>query len=270
MSSTSVSAETSTVDSARPLQGKTALVTGASRGIGRAIAERLGRDGALVIVHYGSSSEAANEVVETILGAGGEAFSIGADLRKVAAIEAMFAQLDALLETRTGSTKLDILVNNAGVGAAFGPIAATTEAVFDNLFDTNFKGLFFTTQQALPRLCEGGHVVNISSLASRGGNPMIAAYAASKTPINSFTQSLAVELGPRRIAVNAVLPGLVLTDLTEALQNNPTLLENSLKNVAMGRAGLPEDIARVVGALVGGDLDWVSGQLIEATGGARL
>lgn len=277
--STETSVETSTATSTEPvtaapkpavLHGKTALVTGASRGIGRAIAERLARDGALVAVHYGASRAAADATVAAITAAGGQAFAIGADVRSVDAIKTMFTELDTALNARTGAARLDILVNNAGVGAGFGPIAATTEATFDNLFDTNFKGLFFMTQQALPRLRDGGHVVNISSLSSRGGHPMLAAYAASKIPINSFTQALAVELGPRQIAVNAVLPGLVLTDLTEHLQQNPALLESSVKTVAFGRAALPVDIANVVGALVGGDLNWITGQLLEATGGARL
>lgn len=252
------------------LQGKTALVTGASRGIGRAIALRLGREGALVAVHYGSSRGAAAEVVSTIEAEGGQAFAVKADVRSVTEIVAMFKIIDAELASRAGSSMIDILVNNAGVGGGLATIEDTTEEMYDQLFSVNFKGLFFVSQQALPRLRDGGRVINISSHSTRGAQPMLAAYAASKSPINSLTLSLGKALGPRKITVNAVLPGLVETDLTEQLTSNPSLLESIVKEVAFGRVGQPEDIADVIVMLVSPNSGWITGELIVAAGGARL
>jgi NAD(P)-dependent dehydrogenase (short-subunit alcohol dehydrogenase family) len=255
---------------AQPLAGKTALVTGAARGIGRAIALRLARDGALVAVHYGNSRQAAEDVVASIGQAGGAAFAVQADVRSVAAIAAMFDVLDAEFTARTGSNRIDILVNNAGVGTGMMRLEDTTEEAFDLLFDTNFKGLFFVTKHAVPRLRDGGKVVNVSSTSTRGAMAALPAYAASKTPINSFTLSLAEALGPRRIAVNAVLPGLVETDLTTHLRSNPVALEASVRSCAFGRTGQPEDISGAVALLVSPDAGWINGQIIEVSGGARL
>jgi 3-oxoacyl-[acyl-carrier protein] reductase len=252
------------------LAGSSALVTGAGRGIGRAIACRLARDGALVAVHYGSSHDAAMGVVDSIERSGGQAFVLQADLRSVDAIAAMFELLDDELQARTGSSKFDILVNNAGVGTGMKRLEETTEADFDLLFDTNFKGLFFVTQQAVPRMRDGGKIVNVSSLSTRGAMAALPAYAASKIPINSFTLSLAQALGPRGIAVNAVLPGMVVTDLTNDLRRNPTAMEAVVKACAFGRAGQPDDIAGAVSALMSPDCSWITGQLIEVTGGSRL
>jgi len=254
----------------QPLDQKTALVTGAGRGIGRAIALRLGHEGALVAVHYGGSQRAAEEVVQAIEAEGGQAFSIQADVRSVPAIKAMFLQLDEQLTQRTGSSALDILVNNAGTGSGLASIEDTTEELFDQLFDVNFKGLFFVSQQAMPRLRDGGRVVNISSLSTRGAQPMVAAYAASKTPINSLTLAMAKALGPRQIAVNAILPGLVETDLTEHLTANPAMLSRLVKDIAFGRTAKPEDIANAVAMLVSPGNSWITGELIAATGGSRL
>ena len=253
-----------------PLAGKTALVTGAARGIGRAIALRLSRDGALVAVHYGNSRSAADDVVAAIENEGGKAFSVQCDVRSVAAIESMFATLDQEFEARTGSSNIDILINNAGIGTGSMAFEDTTEEAFDLLFDTNIKGLFFVSKHAISRLRDHGRVVNISSLSSRGAMPGLAAYAASKTPINSVTLSLAALLGPRKITVNAILPGLVETDLTTHLTSNPDTLAMLVKNCVFGRAGQPDDIAGAVAILVSPDAGWITGQLIEATGGARM
>jgi 3-oxoacyl-[acyl-carrier protein] reductase len=254
----------------KPHSGRTALVTGAGRGIGRAIALRLARDGALVAVHYGANRDAAIDVVRMIEEGGGQAFAIQADVRSVDAIAAMFATLDDQLQARTGSTGIDILINNAGVGTGMKTLEQTTEADFDLLFDTNFKGLFFVTQHAVPRLRDGGKVVNVSSLSTRGAMAALPAYAASKTPINSFTLSLAQQLGPRGISVNAVLPGMVATDLTAELQRNPAAMEAVIRACAFGRPGQPDDIAGAVAALLSDDSGWITGQLIEVTGGARM
>jgi 3-oxoacyl-[acyl-carrier protein] reductase len=253
-----------------PHAGRTALVTGAGRGIGRSIALRLARDGALVAVHYGANREAATEVVDTIEQAGGQAFAVQADVRSVDAIAAMFTILDDEFRARTGSNGIDILVNNAGVGTGMKTLEQTTEEDFDLLFDTNFKALFFVTQHAVRRLRDGGKVVNVSSLSTRGAMAALPAYAASKTPVNSFTLSLAQQLGVRGISVNAVLPGMVATDLTTELQRNPAAMEAVIKACVFGRPGQPDDIAGAVAALISNDSGWITGQLVEVTGGARL
>jgi 3-oxoacyl-[acyl-carrier protein] reductase len=253
----------------KPLAGKTALVTGASRGIGRAIALQLAEEGALVAVHYGSNRAAAEEVTQAIADKGGSAFAIGADLAQVAAIMDLFVRLDAELEQRTGSNGIDILVNNAGVGGGLA-IDQTTPEIFDHLFAINVRALFFVSQQALPRLREGGRVINISSDATRGALPGIAAYAMSKTPGNSLTLSLAALLGPRRITVNALLPGYVETDFTAGLRTNPQAMEAILNQTALGRRGEPQDIAAAVSLLTSPKSDWITGQLIGVTGGSRL
>jgi 3-oxoacyl-[acyl-carrier protein] reductase len=254
----------------KPLDGEVALVTGAGRGIGRAIALRLGRDGATVAVHYGSSRAGAEAVVRDIEAAHGRAFAVQADLSCVSAIKAMFDTLDRELAARGTSPQIDILVNNAGVGAGNVPIAEITAAMFDGLFAVNTRSVFFVTQQSLSRLRDGGHVINISSLVTRGAMPAFAAYAASKAPVNSLTLSFAAALGPRRIAVNALLPGLVETDLTTGLTANPQMLKAVLAQTAFGRMGQPEDIANAVALLVSPDAGWITGQIIEVSGGTRL
>lgn len=252
------------------LKGKNALVTGASRGIGRAVASRLAREGALVAVHYSSSSEAAEEVVKAIGESGGQAFSVRGDVREVSDIDAMFATLDSEFSARSGSGTLDVLVNNAGLGGGATSIADSDEAFYDNLFDTNAKGMFFVLRAAQNRLADGAKVVNISSLSTRGAMPALAAYAASKTPINSLTQSFAALLGPRKIAVNAIAPGFVATDLTAHMSANEEFMAQYVKSIPFGRVGQPEDIANAVAMLVSPDNTWITGQIIEATGGARL
>ncbi|MGE0387113.1 MAG: SDR family oxidoreductase [Gammaproteobacteria bacterium] len=252
-----------------PLADKIALVTGASRGIGRAIAMRLARDGALVAVHYGASGDAAGEVVDAIRAGGGRAFALQADLARVDAIRAMFDTLDAELARQGSRGVIDILVNNAGIGLS-ASFDQTTEADFDRVFDTNVKGLFFVCQQALPRLADGGCVVNVSSLTARGAGPSFPAYAASKTAVNALTLALASHLGPRRIRVNAIMPGYTDTDFVARLKQVPGMLDTIVKQTALGRPGLPEDMANAVALLLSPDAGWITGQVIETTGGARL
>ena len=185
------------------LKGKVAVVTGASRGIGRAIALRLARDGALVCVNYHSNAEAAQAVVAEIEAAGGEAFALQADVGSVEQLGRFFETLDAELVKRRGDRRFDILVNNAGV-AVTGPTATATEPDFDRVFATNVKGPFFTTQHAIPRLRDGGRVVNLSSGLSRRPMPQYSAYSMTKAAIDTFTVSLAAELGNRVEVVNTI------------------------------------------------------------------
>jgi NAD(P)-dependent dehydrogenase (short-subunit alcohol dehydrogenase family) len=251
------------------LSGKTALVTGAGRGIGRAIAEMLAADGALVAVHYGHAKEAAEDVVARIIAAGGQAFAIGADLARVANIADLFDRLASEWTQRTGSPALDILINNAGAGS-HGRIDQTTEEAFDAVFNINVKSLFFCLQHGIPRLRDGGRVINVSSLSSRGAMPALAAYAATKTAVNSLTKSAAAQLGPRGITVNAVAPGMVDTDLVAELKKDAAMVRAVISQTALGRIGEPDDVAGAVAMLVSSRSGWITGQIIEVSGGARL
>ncbi len=251
------------------LEGKTALVTGASRGIGSAIARQLARDGALVAVHYGRSRAAAEDVVAGIVDSGGQAFAVAAEFAKVSNVAQLFEEVDDAFAERTGNRGLDVLINNAGMGS-HGRIDMTSEAAYDEVFAINVKSLFFCLQYAIPRLRDGGRVVNISSLSSRGAMPNLAAYAASKTAVNSLTQSAAAQLGARGITVNAVAPGMVDTDLVADLKKDEALVRSIVSATAMGRIGQPDDIAGAVSLLVSPAAGWITGQIIEVSGGARI
>jgi 3-oxoacyl-[acyl-carrier protein] reductase len=244
------------------LAGKVALVTGASRGIGAAIAKRLAAEGASVVVNYSRSADAADAVVREIEAAGGQAMAAQADVADPAAVRRLFA---TTLE-RWG--RLDILVNNAGV-AEFRPLAAITEAHYARQFDVNVRGVLFATQEAARVMGEaGGRIVNITSGAAKAAPPNTSVYSATKAAVETMTRSHAAELGPRRITVNAVAPGLTVTDMLT--QNIPAEAQQAMvKSTALGRLGTPEDIAAVVAFLVSDDGSWVTGQIIGANGGLR-
>lgn len=253
----------------KPLKGKTALVTGASRGIGRKIAETLAADGALVAVHYGRSKAAADETVAAIKGAGGEAFTVGAELTEKGAVGKLFTVLDAELSKRNGgSTKFDILVNNAGV-APFVGFAETTEETFDEIYAVNVKAVYFITQKAVKRLNDGGRVINLSSVVSRVPYPAVAAYSALKAPVDNLTRSLAVELGPRGITVNAIAPGVIDTDMA-AFVKTPEGEALTKSKQALQRVGTASDVADVAAFLAGPRSRWVTGETIEVGGGSAL
>jgi NAD(P)-dependent dehydrogenase (short-subunit alcohol dehydrogenase family) len=246
---------------------KVALVTGASGGIGREIALCLAADH-LVLAHYGRHAEGAAETVRQIEGRGGEAIALGADLTSVEAIGEMFQSIDVELAARR-LDKLDVLVNNAGTGGG-GGIGAVDEAAFDRLFDTNVKGTFFVTKHAVDRLRDGGRIVNISSMVSRAAYPGSIAYGMSKAAINSFSTSLAAGLGQRGITVNAVAPGATDTVFIDAVTSDPARLAGIVGGTALGRLGHPRDIAGVVAFLASDDGGWITGQVIEASGGMHL
>ena len=251
----------------KPLANKVALVTGASRGIGRAIAEKLSADGATVAVHYGRSQAAADEVVAAIKAKGGDAFAVGAELTEKGAVAKLFQGVDAELKKR-GVAKFDILINNAGI-APFVSFADTTEAQLDDIYAVNVKALFFITQAALPRLNDGGRIISTSSIVSRAPFPAVAAYSMLKAPVDNLTRSLAVELGPRAITVNAVAPGAIDTDMAEFVRT-PEGAQLVLSKQALQRIGKADDVADVVAFLAGPQARWVTGETIEVGGGSVL
>ncbi|MFS0518375.1 SDR family oxidoreductase [Nostoc sp. UIC 10607] len=240
------------------LVGKVAIVTGASRGIGRAIAERLAEDGASVVVNYANNSAKAKEVIAGIEARGGQALALQADISKVNDIRHLFqATIDHF-------GRLDILVNNAGL-AIYKPFVQLTEEEFDTVFTVNARGTFFALQEAARWMADNGRIVSISTGGTVSPSPTASIYAGSKAAVEQFTKVLAKEIGERGITVNAVSPGF--TD-TEMLASNPQLKEKGLKMSPLGRLGQPADVADVVAFLVSEEARWLTGQNIQAGGGA--
>lgn len=251
------------------LSGKTALVTGGSRGIGAAIARRLGQAGAHIAVNYSGSREAAEALVADIVAQGGRAFAVPADVGTMAGIEAILAACDA---TFGGAPNLDILVNNAGVGGEgdSGSLANCSEELFDRMIAVNQKAPHFITQLCLDRLRANGRIVNIGSLGGRSALPPFAAYAATKRALQSLTMSTAVVVAPRGITCNLVAPGAVDTEFNKALSEKPGWSEATARLTPMKRLGVPEDIAGAVMMLCRDEAHWVTGQIVEASGGLFL
>jgi 3-oxoacyl-[acyl-carrier protein] reductase len=239
------------------LDGKVALVTGASRGIGRAIAERLARDGATVVVNYARSADAAQEVVAAIEARGGKAAAARADASRVEDVRRL------VRGTVERFGRLDILVNNAGT-AIYKPLVEATEEDFDETFALNARGTFFTMQEAARCMTDGGRIISLSSGGTVAGAPSASFYAGSKAAVEQFTKALAKEIGGRGITVNAVSPGFTDTDM---LGDNPQFKELGAQLSPLGRLGKPEDVADVVGFLASGEARWVTGQNVQAGGG---
>ncbi|WP_116951693.1 SDR family NAD(P)-dependent oxidoreductase [Jiangella endophytica] len=251
------------------LTGKTALVTGASRGIGRAIALRLAGDGATVAVHFGEREDAAKDTVAEIERHGGSAFAVRAKLGSDDAVGALFDGLAAGL----GERPLDILVNNAAYGdlaALFqGSIEAVTARQIDEVFAVNVTAPLLIIQRALQLMPDGGRIVSVSSVSARMAAPFQLAYGMSKGAIEVMTRALAHELGARGITVNAVAPGATDSNINAALQD-PDLRERLSELSALRRIGRPEEIADAVGFLASDDARWITANIVDASGGAFL
>lgn len=243
------------------LAGKVAVVTGASRGIGAAIAKRLAREGAIVLVNYHQNAAAAGRVVEEIEARGGEAEAIQGDLADLEQIQRLFR------EVQEGFGRLDILVNNAGT-AEFRALEEVDAEHYRRQFDLNVRGVLFATREAAGRMGQGGRIVNISSGAAQSTPPTTTVYAATKAAIEAMTKCLANELGPRGITVNVVAPGLTETDLLQTVIPKEAQ-EAMAARTPLGRLGTPEDIAEVVAFLASDAARWVTGQVIAASGGLR-
>ncbi|WP_405690504.1 glucose 1-dehydrogenase [Streptomyces sp. NBC_00057] len=242
------------------LTGRNAVVTGGARGIGRAIVERLCRDGAHVVFNYATSDDAAEEVVRTVQDNGGRAWAIRLDLVDPDAPE----QLMEAAEAQLGG--LDILVNNAALCLAPSLITDTDPAVFDKVMTVNTRAVFMTIRHAARRMRDGGRIVNISTANTVRPGPGISAYAASKGAVEQLTTIAAHELGARGITVNTVSPGATDTDLLRGT-NQPQALEAVAGMTPLGRLGEPADVADAVAFLAGHDGRWITGQNVRATGG---
>ncbi len=242
------------------LHGKAALVTGGSRGIGRAIAERLAADGAQVVLSYAVNKDAAAEVVAAIVAAGGRAHAVAADLREPDAARQLFEQAEA------AAGPLDILVNNAAVGTT-GMIAETSDEDFDETMTANVRSPFILIREAARRLRDGGRIVNISTVNTVLNGPGMAAYAASKAALELLSRVAAYELGTREITVNSVSPGATDTEMFRTANPAEEVHQRIAELTALRRLGQPADVADVVALLVSDDARWLTGQNIRASGG---
>ncbi|MFE0100681.1 SDR family oxidoreductase [Streptomyces sp. NPDC059009] len=251
------------------LSGKVALVTGGSRGIGRGIAERLGRDGALVAVHYGRNEAAATETAAAIGEAGGRAFVVGAELGVPGDVDTLMAGLEAGLRTH-GESMIDILVHNAGLNLMGRPIEVLTPEEFDQMVAVNVKAPFFLTQRLLPQLRDGGRIISISSVSTRIASAHGIAYPLTKGALEVFSQTLAKHLGPRGITVNSVAVGFTSTDMTAEVLADPANRERNISLTALGRIGRVPDIADAVAFLASDDARWITGTKVDVTGGVSL
>lgn len=246
------------------LNGKVAIVTGSSKGIGAGIAERLAADGAAVVVNYARSADAAKAVVGKIEGAGGKAVAVQADLSKPAEIPGLF---DAAVKA---FGRVDILVNNAGLYQFGGLVDVTPEAI-DTHYNLNVKGLLLATQAAVrlfPK--EGGVVVNISSGVAKTPMPQAQIYSSTKGAVDVLTRSLALELGARNIRVVGVAPGLTSTEGTADMGADKAMIDYFVGRTPLGRLGVPKDIAAAVSFVVSEDGAWITGETIQVGGGMML
>jgi 3-oxoacyl-[acyl-carrier protein] reductase len=246
------------------LTGKVAVVTGASKGIGAAIARQLAADGAAVVVNYSSSREGADRVVRDIEKAGGKAVAVQADVAKEAEVRRLFAR------AKESFGRVDVLVNNAGV-YEFAPLEGVTQEHFRRQFDLNVFGLLIASQEAVRQFGPGGgSIVNVSSVVSTLGVPNASVYSATKAAVDAATRSLARELGPKKIRVNSVNPGMVETEGTHSTGIAGSDFQKQIEaQTPLGRIGRPEDIAPAVSFLASDEAGWITGETLVISGGNK-
>ena len=238
---------------------RTAIITGASKGIGAAIAKQLAADGFQIVVNYSSSSEEAGDVVAGIAAAGGRAIAVRADVADAAAVTALFDRAEAEFG------KVDVLVNNAGI-SKFSPLAEVSDEDFRQQVAVNLTGTFNGMREGARRVRDGGRIINLSTSIIGHYSPGNSVYAATKAAVEAMTHILAKELGPRGVTVNAVAPGPIATELLFKGRSE-ALIQRLINDIPLGRLGLPEDIAQIVSFLAGPQSGWVNGQIIRANGG---
>jgi 3-oxoacyl-[acyl-carrier protein] reductase len=247
----------------KKLEGKVAVVTGASKGIGASIALYLANEGASVIVNYSSSKEGAEKVVSQIIQKGGKAKAIQANVAHLEEIQRLF------LESSQAFGKIDILVNNAGV-YEFLPIEEITPAHYHKIFDTNVVGLLFAIKESIKYFGPSGSIINISSVVSTSTPPNTSVYSASKAAVDAITKTLGKELGPKNIRVNSINPGMVITEGTEITGILTSDLRlNTETQTPLGRIGYPADIAPAVAFLASDESSWITGETLFISGGLR-
>jgi 3-oxoacyl-[acyl-carrier protein] reductase len=246
------------------LKGKVAVVTGASKGIGAGIAKSLAAEGASVVVNYASSKDGADRLVAEITGKGGKAIAVQGDVAKADDVQRIFA------ETKKAFGQLDVLVNNAGV-YQFAPLEEITEEHFHRMFNINVLGLLLATREAAKHFGpEGGSVINIGSVASAMTPPTTAVYSATKGAVDAVTRTLAKELGPKKIRVNSINPGMVETEGVHAMGVIGSDFEKQfVAQTPLGRYAQPEDISPVAVFLASSESGWLTGELVTASGGLR-
>lgn len=244
------------------LTGKVAVVTGASKGIGASIAEHLAADGAAVVVNYASSQAGADKIVANITAKGGKAIAVQADVSKPDDVKRLFA------ETKSAYGKVDILVNNAGI-YDFKPLEEVTPEHFHKQFDLNVLGVLLATQEAVKHMNgEGGSILNISSLVAKSPVPGASVYSATKAALDALTVAHSIELGPKKIRVNSINPGLVETEGTAGFMGSD-FHKRIEAETPLGRIGQPDDIGRVAAFYASDDAGWITGQTLLLSGGAR-
>ncbi len=246
---------------------KVVIVTGASKGIGAGIAKQMGLHGARLVINYATGKADAEKLVQGITNAGGTAIAIQADMSKAADVQRLFE------ETNATYNDLDVLVNNAGI-YEFGPLEGFTENAYRRMFDVNVLGVLLASQQALKFFnAKGGSIINISSFASKNPEPYSLVYAATKAAVSSITTSLSQELGPKKIRVNSILPGGILTEgvakLGMSTDASDPVVKQMISRTALGRMGTPEDIGKLAVFLASDEAFFITGQEIEISGGFK-
>ncbi|WP_366941385.1 SDR family oxidoreductase [Acidocella sp.] len=248
---------------------KIAIVTGGSRGIGRNTVLSLARRGVSSILTYNTNRVEADKVVALATVAGARAVALQLNTGDAGSFDGFVERLRAAL-AGWGSERFDYLVNNAGTSSNTG-FAQMSEAELDQLYNVHFKGVFFLTQKLLPLINDGGRIVNVSSGLARMAMPNRIGYGTMKAAVESLTRYMALELGPRRIAVNVVAPGAIATDFSGGIvRDNPEMNKRVADHTALGRAGLPEDVGPVIASLLSEDFRWVNAQRIEVAGGIAI